>query len=430
MNYTGLSLAQTPPLAAPARFMLTAPLFAAVAGLLLAASGAELTASRWTPPFLAVTHLLTLGFAAMVMFGAVQQILPVLAGSPVPRPNLTSLAIHLPLTLGTLCLAGGLLTGDRVLLFVALGLLAFAIILFVGVALYCLLRARSAHATVRAMLLAVLALAVTITFGLDLAAGHAVAAMEIHRQFTATHIAWGFTGWIALLIIGVAYQVVPMFQITPDYPRLMTRLLAPVLFGALVLRVIGEVAPLPPLTALGEGVLMAGLGAFGLATLRLQQQRRRRLPDVTVDYWRLSMGGLLGAVALWGVGYFMPGDSVRVLAGMLFLLGFTMGAISGMLYKILPFLVWLHLNNRLQGAGRWQGRVPNMRQIIPEKRQRWQFRTYVLAVALCIAALLIPALSRTAGLALAVAMLFLAWNLFGALRLFRRVTMSAEVSPG
>jgi len=76
----GLSFEQAPPFALPLRFFLTAPLFLlAAAGLIVWAP--EALASRWTPQALALTHALTLGFLAMVMLGALMQMLPVVAGA-------------------------------------------------------------------------------------------------------------------------------------------------------------------------------------------------------------------------------------------------------------------------------------------------------------------------------------------------------------
>src|SRR5512139_3507256 len=103
MSYNALSLAQTPPLSVPLRYLLTAPLFAAAAGVVVMLFP-DVFMSRWTPAALAATHLLTLGFLAMTMFGALQQLLPVLAGSTIPRASLFSAVIHLALTSGTLLL--------------------------------------------------------------------------------------------------------------------------------------------------------------------------------------------------------------------------------------------------------------------------------------------------------------------------------------
>ena len=106
MNSAGLSLEQAPPFSVPLRFFLTAPWFLVMAALLLLwQSLQEIFANRWLPAMLALTHLLTLGFMAQVMLGALLQILPVVVGVVVPRPRLTGTLIHVPLTLGALALS-------------------------------------------------------------------------------------------------------------------------------------------------------------------------------------------------------------------------------------------------------------------------------------------------------------------------------------
>ena len=81
-----LSFDQSPPLAAPLRFFLTAPLFAVAAGFVIIVSGPDAMVSRWTPAVLALTHLLAAGFMLQVMLGALLQILPVVAGANMRRP--------------------------------------------------------------------------------------------------------------------------------------------------------------------------------------------------------------------------------------------------------------------------------------------------------------------------------------------------------
>ena len=75
-----LSFEQAPPLNAPLRFFLTAPLFGVIAGLLLLLEGEGVLLSRWSPSALALTHLLTLGFMLQIMIGALIQVLPVVSG--------------------------------------------------------------------------------------------------------------------------------------------------------------------------------------------------------------------------------------------------------------------------------------------------------------------------------------------------------------
>ena len=75
-----LAFEHTPGLALPLRFLLAAPWFGALAGLLLVWQGADAMSTRWAPATLAVTHLLTLGFLGMAMAGSLLQMVPVVAG--------------------------------------------------------------------------------------------------------------------------------------------------------------------------------------------------------------------------------------------------------------------------------------------------------------------------------------------------------------
>lgn len=427
MNYAGLSLDQTPPLSVPLRFFLTAPLFGIAAALLLLWAGPAALASRWTAPVLAAAHLMTLGFLTMVMFGAMLQLLPVLAGSPVPRPRLVSGLLHGLLTAGAVSLSAGLFSGRAGLMRAATVLLALAVGLFVLVAAYCLRRSRSTHASVRTWWWALTALAVAAGVGLHLAAGYGWSAGP-YRVLTDVHLSWGLLGWMGILVVGVAYQVVPMFQVTPDYPAPLMRWLGRTLFGLLVLWSLGQVVlfyggPRAP-AILGGLLLAAGFGLFALVTLRLQQRRRRRIPDITLLFWRVGMISLLGAGAVWVLGQAFPGlggvQAYGLMPGMLMIFGFGFSVINGMLYKIVPFLVWLHLHMRRFMGGKTGGRVPNMKEVIPERRTRNQFRVQMAALVLVLAAPWWPAvLLYPAALAFALSCGMLWANLWGGVQVYR-----------
>lgn len=426
VNYATLSLAQTPPLAVPLRFILTAPLFAAAAGLLLILYGDDVFVTRWAPWTLALTHLITLGFLASIMVGAVQQLLPVLLGASIPRANLFSAVLHGLLTLGTVALVAGLTGSSRPSMAAAAVLLGSAFLLFSLVVGWCLVRARSGHATRIAMALSLVALVLNVTLGVNLAIGYA-GAVQLARHTTDVHLALGLLGWVGLLVMGVAYQVVPMFQITPSYPRWVMTWLAPVTFLALLAWAAAHlIGGMPaPLVSAAAVVLGAGYVLFAATTLWLQHRRKRRLPDVTLDFWRVGMISLLLSVLVWAAGA-LSGEMPALALGILFLVGFAMSVVNGMLYKIVPFLVWLHLNNRRQVGGRPQVGIPNMKKIIPERRLRRQFRLHLATLFTLLAAVAWPVLARPAGVLAVVSAGLLAANLLGALGVYRQVAGSGD----
>ncbi|NOZ52910.1 MAG: hypothetical protein GXP08_07160 [Gammaproteobacteria bacterium] len=421
-----LSLTQAPPISVPLRFFFTAPFFGILAALVQINAGPD-AVSQWTPTTLAITHLLTLGYISMVMIGAMSQILPVVAGSPLPRPLLVSSVVHTLLTLGVLALASGLLFGRGEAVLIAMFLLGAGLTVFIGAAAYSLILANADNATVSGMRVAIVALAITVVFGLRVAAEHVLHLdLPIAKSWTHAHLTWGFIGWVGILVISVAYEVVPMFQMTPKYPQWMQRWMTKmILVGLLFWTSVYLLAIIDStiwniLTLLLSFYLAIGLSVFAGVTLYLQSQRQRRIADLTLKFWRLAMVSLLLCTSLWVVGQFWPSlgnwRNIGYLNGMLFIFGFAVSVIIGMLYKIIPFLVWLHL----QRQNTRRIKLPNMKEIIPEQRIRWHFVLHLMLLPLLAGVAIKPVwFVYPAATLFGISSLLLLFNIFTALRIYQ-----------
>ncbi|MHB1084504.1 MAG: hypothetical protein ACYCZA_06665 [Thiobacillus sp.] len=415
---SGLSFEQAPPFSLPLRFFLTAPLFLLAAAILIMMAP-EALASRWSPQTLALTHALTLGFLSMIMVGALMQMLPVVAGSSLPAPRMVAWISHVSLTLGSVALMAGLLTAEPVALGIGFILLGGGFIVFLAAATISMARAVTG-VTATGIRLAGVSLAVTILLGLTLVLHRSgwwlPPAVEIAVN---VHVVFGLLGWVLLLVMGVAYQVVPMFQITPPYPPRLSRWLTGTMFVLLVLHAAASLF-FPAARVIVDSGLAGGILVFAFITLRLQARRRRKLPDVSLDFWRLGMASLIACVLVWLSAQIWPawGNSppYPVLLGVLFIGGFTVSVVSGMLYKIVPFLAWFHLQAQLQARA---GSIPTMKDMIAERSKRGHLRVHTLACVVLAAAVFIPpALALPAGIALGLSALFLWLNLLSAVRRF------------
>lgn len=420
----GLSLEQAPPLSVPLRFFLSAPLFGLAAAGLLLWLGPDVLASRWSAGALALNHLLVLGVLAMVMCGALLQMLPVLVGVRVARPRLVGGLCHGLLVLGTLCLTAGFLGAGQGSFRVAVVLLGLGFGGFLAVMGFGLARAPHLQDSVRGMRWALLGLALTVGLGLLLGLGHSGFGLPLLRwPLTDLHLAWGLLGWIATLVAVIAWQLVPMFQMTPPYPPQLRRWLATCMFALLGWHSLAVLRgwPLAQLPAL---LLAAALATFALITLRLLAQRRRKVGDTSLAFWRLGMAALLLAAAIGAASLLAPpavAASLALAATLLFLLGFALSVINGMLYKIVPFLVWLHLQQRLATRIEVRHRIvlPNMKSILPESRNRQQFYLHLAALVVLLAGVLLPALLRPAAALWLVDFALLELNLLSATRRYR-----------
>lgn len=438
-----LSFDQSPPLSIPMRFLLTAPLFAALAGALLAWLGPAAWTSRWSLPTVALTHLLTLGCLTMAMIGALMQIMAVVGGVHLAREKTAAHGIHLLLTAGALLLAAAFLTATPLLFRLAVPLLLVALAWFLAAAAMALRKVApsGAQATIVGCTLALCALAVTALTGAAMAGvfGWAqpasflpftTAVSSLLPQLIRVHVLWGLAGWVGLLIVGVAYQVVPMFQVTEPYPALITRLLAPLLFVLCLAWSVVAFIPIPAwlASALPWAILLlaaAGFCWFAGVTLHLLSHRKRPQPDATTLFWRVSLAALLGAavlLALRGCGLYgaegtTAAGPVQLALGILVIVGFGYSAINGMLYKIVPFLLWYHMQDSVREIGI---KVPPVRQILPDHVAKRQFWLHLCALLLLVLACFLPqALSRPAALALCGSSLWLWGNLWQATRVYR-----------
>lgn len=418
-----LSFEQAPPISVPYRFFLTAPLFGVAAGLLLAWLGPAALASRWTSGAAALTHLVAAGLMLQTMCGALLQFVAVAAGANIWRPRLVAAVVHPLITIGALLLAMAFALGMPSLFRPAAVLLAVPLGLFVAVMALALIKTPARGMTLHALRLAVFGLLVTLTLGVTLAdalGGQGGWALPF-LTLVNVHVAWGLGGWALLLVIGVSYLVVPMFQLTPAYPIWLTRLLPAGLCLILLVWSLQLGQEMPPPWQAGaalSGMVLAGL--YAATTLRLQSRRRRRVSDATLLFWRGAMVLLLALALSWLLFEMLPqlGDQPRapLWLGVLALPGVFVSVINGMLYKIVPFLNWLHL----QRQGDPRRPPPNMKQMIPERAMNGQMRLHFAAVALLLAAVLWPSLARPAGLAFAASSLWLEWNLAGAVRQYAR----------
>jgi hypothetical protein len=417
--HPSLSFDQAPPISVPYRFFLAAPWFGVMAGILLAWSGGDALGSRWTPEALALTHLIALGFMLQGMCGALFQFIAVAVGGNVWRPKLVANTVQPLLLLATLLLVAGLLLTRPALLSAAVPLFLLGVGGFVTAVALALWRTPATGMTLWAMRMAIGGLAVTVLLGALLAEALALGWSVPIIELTNIHLAWGLGGWALMLLVGVSYHVVPMFQLTRPYPQWFARWFGSALLALLLAwssRIVFDDTRWLLAVAL---LLLVILSAYAGITLWLQYTRRRKIHDATSIYFRVAMLSLLGFAVSAAVCLLHPGMGADprsvVWLGVLGFAGVFVPAITGMMYKIVPFLNWLHL----QRLGAPLSAVPSMKKMIPAEAMTGQLRLHVLALGLLLAAVWQPGLTRLAGVALAASFAWLGWNLVGAVRRYR-----------
>ena len=419
-----LAYALSPAPGLPLRFLLTAPWVAALAGVVLLLAGDSVFVSRWSPPTLAATHLLTLGCLTMAMAGSMLQLIPVVTGVALPASRAAAALIWIGLSLGALLLAMALGLNANLLFVPAALLLALAIATLITIIGRPLARPASPAALpmVRGMRLAIAGLVIALATGLVLAATLDGVLVTPVLLIADLHAAWGLLGWVAMLVVGVAFQVIPMFQSSQLYPFAVARWTPWALAGLLAVWsfawVAGSASAAVPALLIG-----AALAAFSALTARLLATRKRKELDATTLYWRLSLASLAASALL----YQLPDSrQTPLIVGIVFIGGFAMGAVNGMLYKIVPFLLWYHLQHNAHAT---RGAVPTIRVILPDALARRQFWWHAAALAALSGAVYAPAWLARPGAALLVASsMLLGVDLWRATLRCRRIERSFQPS--
>lgn len=421
MNIKGLSFNTIPPLSIPLRFFLTAPLFGILAALMILYHGSDIWISRWNSINLALTHLLTLGFMLMVMTGALYQFIPVMIGQFIPWSKKLAAIIHPLMVTGTITLAtafsGSFSDYTHFLYVLAFISLACAFLLFAVSLMPLLISKLDDHLIVFLLRILFIVLLLTIALGLYMLLAYSYPRLGINfRAYTDIHALWGLIGWTVLLILAVSSQVIPMFYVTPEFSRRYLKLVS--VFILITLFAISFVTSpyFSSFTNLsGKYVLLLKntiyivlsleLIFFSLYTLRLIGQRKRKLADATINFFRLALISLVASVIIWwffsagfNKQYSPSGIQFEFTLSLLLIYGLAISAIIGLLQKIVPFLIYLHLQNLSIARPGSITLVPNMKKVISTNTAKIQFLFHLLSLVLLIISVYFPLMTWLAGL--------------------------------
>lgn len=354
-----------------------APVFGMLSMFVLLAAGPAVWTSRWHPGLLAAVHGITLGVLGSVMLGAAQQLTAVLCGRAAVRSRRVAAVLFGCWTTGGLLMLTGFAWQAPELLVLAWPLLGGAGLVLAGLLALAHWRGLQAGRDTRGMLSAIAAFGITVLLGLRLLAGHAFPAVPVARALTDWHAGWGLAGWIGLLVMAVSWRVVPMFQHTPAYPYWAPALPLAVFAGLLL----ALAWPTPGLV-----LVTLSMAGHALLTLHLQARRARREFDITVAAFRFAMLAWLAALALFWVGRLVrnteTSNALFLTAGVVYLLGFALGCVNGMLARIIPFLLRLYLQARFWHSGHPLPALPRMDRWLPHRWQAQHLYAHNLGVLL------------------------------------------------
>jgi len=430
--------ANAPDVTIPLRFMIVGVVSLLISVVLLVTHPEALSGYHYNQHIVAITHLLVLGFALSVVSGAMYQLVPVALETRLHSERLARW--HFPIHLVSVA---GMVWMFWVWDMKQVGHFGFGLAVGVGLFVWNLIRTLR---QVRGWTVVSFGIASTlfwlvavIVAGLAVAAGKStyelvgrpdlspllaapLAGLKATADFLShfeplavmhAHAHLGVLGVFLLLIIGVGYRLVPMFLISDiQNPRRAWVSLWVLNIGlaATFLTILLQ-HWLKPVAAL---IVITGLVLYGIELIAIVRARRRRSLDWGLRGF-LASQALLAPLALIGLWLSRPGipltESIGRLEnayGFLALFGVVAFAILGMLYKILPFLVWFVAYGHEVG----RAKTPALHEMYSTPVQVSGLAFWVAGLVTGLTAILLanPALSRVAALLLALSLLLFLIN--------------------
>lgn len=404
MNYEGLSVDQAPPIVAPIRFFLTAPLFAIIAGVLMLFSDATVLTSRYATETITIAHALTIGFLSFVMFGALLQMLPVLAGVKIPKVAVVSKISYFLLLFGTLFMILGMWQNISKLILLSSLLLGSGFLILIVSMLWAFRGAININASIRAMITSLIFALLITLMGMHLLASYGIGKFSpSHHLFANIHSVWAVFGFAGVLIIGVAFHVLPMFYVAPRFKKFCKQKVVWLITSGLLLWLFLNLFFESYATVAKVWIAMF-FWAFSTTVYLKLNARRRKVSDVTVWYWRSAAIFMTLGTFSWAFSDFFDGKYI-VIVSILIGGGFILSIMTGMLYKIVPFLVWFHLNAKGYMS------IATMNEMINKKLSIVQFVLFILSLIGFILSFFIPSLLPLFALSFIVSMAILEYNI-------------------
>jgi hypothetical protein len=366
--------ATAPSVALPLRFMITGLIALAAGVVWLVAEPVVLSTYHYNQHVIALTHLFVLGWLATIVMGAMYQLVPVALETHLYSERLAKwqFLFHVVGFVGMVLMF-------RVWNMKNVG--HFGSVLGIGVALFIYNIVRT---LLRVPKWSVVASAVASSLGwiaLAVLAGLSIAAAKIGFDSETTpsnvlvqfvsnlgtavrrfdpisamhaHAHLGAIGFFVMLIVGVSYKLIPMFTLSEVQNKARARasviLLNVGLLGSFVC-----ILAKNPLKFVFSLVVLGALATYGWELIAILRARKRGPLDWGIRHFLtaivlLLLVSLLAVVLSWP---WLPLNALtgqlENLYGFLGLIGVISFAVMGMLYKIIPFLVWFGTYSRQIG---------------------------------------------------------------------------------
>ncbi|WP_028782031.1 hypothetical protein [Thalassobacillus devorans] len=315
------------------------------------------------PDLWMAAHFLLLGWAVMVVMGAMYQLVPVAFLTPIWNERFGFIQFFITAA-GVAGLSIALSLKPDAAIFAG-SLAVIGILMFLFQIAMTLLKQKKANIMSWFVGGALVFLLLTIMAGIFLTWNLAFGAIVDYDALFKSHLIFGLTGWFTLLIFGFSYKMVPMFSLSHGFAMKWAKGAFISYIAGLILMIAAVWSSASWLLTIGWGFLWIGFTGYVIDMREIVKKRIKKKLDqpfvfslISIIFgWMIHTSALLMSIV--GV------TAVTAWSWMIYLyiMMWIIFSIMGYLYKIVPFLWWTHKYSGSVG----KKNVPTLKEMIQEK---------------------------------------------------------------
>ena len=333
---------------------------------------------------IAITHMAVLGWAIMIVFGALYQLVPVVFETSLFSEKLAKVTFYLS-GISVLFLTYSFwITDYQTLLPIAASLMFISLLLFVINIILSYKDSKKKNISSRFVITAVVWLSVTELIGTLIAFNFRYNFfLEEHLHYLKIHATLGLIGWFLMLIIGVSSILIPMFLISHQLDnKKLEKAYYLINIGLLAISVNWFFIHFDVINPLFWLSIVIGIGFFLSFVYDSYKKRLRKVLDVGMKHTIISVFSIVFPMIvsfILMIGFQLQSSILlraTLIYGFTVIFGFITTLILGQTYKTLPFVIWLEKYQALVG----KTKTPLPRELYSEKVASAHFYLYLLFI--------------------------------------------------
>ncbi|SIR44982.1 hypothetical protein [Pontibacter lucknowensis] len=335
------------------------------------------------PKLLTMTHVAALGWATMIIFGSVYQLLPVVLEVRLYSDKLGMVAFAM-LSTGTILLSiafwnfwvGTIMHLAACLLFVSFLLFAYNVVQTAR-------QVKKWGVEADFMVTSVVWLVATGLVGVLMVFNFQYPFLpQDHVHYLKLHAHLGMAGWFLLLIVGVGSKLIPMFLLAHPEDTRSLNWSYYLINGGLVLFAADHLFVHKGYYALYAAMVVSGIGCFLYFLYQAKCLAKRPDLDLGMKQTFVALALLVLPIVLVFVVTLQLGlpqhllSSLYLVYGLSIFFGFVSALILGQTFKTLPFIVWMHSYEDYVG----RFKTPMPKDLYSVTLLRWQNIAYIVGL--------------------------------------------------